>query len=322
MAFRMRRRAALGMAAALAAGRPALAQQSRPIRLVVPYAAGSGPDLFARQFAQGLAARLDSAVVVDNRGGATTIIGAEHVAGSPPDGHTLFMGTSTTFLTNPFLFRRLPYDLSRFQPISLLIRTRLALYANAELPANDMAGVVALAKAASSPLHYGITGRGNSTHLTGEALQIAAGINLTDVPYRGTGPMQQGLIRNDIPLAIDGIPAWLSLVGERRVRVIAVTGDSRVGALPQTPTFAEAGLSDLGRQHWYGLFAPAGIPPALLARLHAATVATMQDGTLWQNLTHEGAIIETNTPGDFTAMLAEEKEIWGAIIRRVGISLE
>lgn len=322
MAFHIRRRAVLGMAAALAASRPVRAQQGRPIRLVVPYAAGSGPDLFARQFAQGLAARLDTAVVVDNRGGATTIIGAEHVAASPPDGHTLFMGTSTTFLTNPYLFRRLPYDLSKFQPISLLIRTRLALYANAELPANDMAGVVALAKAAPSPLHYGITGRGNSTHLTGEALQIAAGINLVDVPYRGTGPMQQGLMRNDIPLAIDGIPAWLGLVGERRVRVVAVTGDSRVAALPRTPTFTEAGLSDLGRQHWYGLFTPAGIPAPMLARLNAATVATMQEGALWQNLTHEGAIIETNTPAQFTAMIAEEKEIWGTIIRRVGITLE
>lgn len=321
MAFRMRRRAALGAAAALVAGRPASAQ-ARPIRLVVPYGAGSGPDLFARQFAQGLAARLAAPVVVDNRGGATTIIGTEFVAGSPADGHTLLMGTSTTFLTNPYLFRRLPYELSKFQPISLLIRTRLALYANAELPANDMAGLVALAKAARQPMHYGITGRGNSTHLTGEALQLAAGISLADVSYRGTGPMQQGLVRNDIPLAIDGIPAWLGLVAERRAKVIAVTGDSRVAALPETPTFAEAGLRDLGRQHWYGLFAPVGIPAPMLARLHAATMATMQDGVLWQSLIHEGAIIETNTPEAFAGMIAEEKEIWGAIIRQVGLTLE
>lgn len=321
MSLRLHRRAALGTAAALVVGRPALAQ-ARPVRFVVPYAAGSGPDLFARQFAQGLAARLDTPVVVDNRGGATTIIGAEYVAGAAPDGTTLFMGTSTTFLTNPFLFRHLPYDLSKFQPISLLIRTRLALYANADLPANDLAGVVALAKAASSPMHYGITGRGNSTHLTGEALQIAAGISLVDVPYRGTGPMQQGLMRNDIPLAIDGIPAWLGLVSERRAKVIAVTGGSRVGALPQTPTFTEAGLSDLGRQHWYGLFAPAGLPAPMLERLHAATVATMQDGPRWQSLIHDGAIIETNTPAAFTAMIGEEKDIWGAIIRRIGLSLD
>lgn len=321
MAFRMPRRAVFGAAMALAAARPAPAQ-SRPIRLVVPYGAGSGPDLFARQFAQALAARLDASVVVDNRGGATTIIGAEHVASSPADGTTLFMGTSTTFLTNPFLFRRLPYSEAQFQPISLLVRTRLALYANAGLAANDLAGVVALAKAARDPLQYGITGRGNSTHLTGEALQVAAGIRLMDVPYRGTGPMQQGIVRNDIPLAIDGIPAWLGLAAERRVKVIAVTGDTRVRALPQVATFAEAGLSDLGRQHWYGLFAPAGLPAPLTARIHAATVAVMQQTALWQALVHEGAIIETNSPDAFAAMLTEEKEIWGAIIRRVGISLE
>lgn len=234
------RRAVLGAATAALLGRGAFAQ-SRPVRLVVPYGAGSGPDLFARQFAQGLQARLDTPVVVDNRGGATTIIGAEHVASAAPDGLTLFMGTSTTFLTNPFLFRRLPYDISRFQPISLLIRTRLALYAAKDLPAADMAGVLRLARTAASPLLYGITGRGNSTHLTGEALKAATGIELTDVPYRGTSLMQQGLIRNDLPLAIDGIPAWLGLLNEQRVKVIAVTGDTRVGALPTTPTFVEAG---------------------------------------------------------------------------------
>ncbi|GGJ33615.1 Bug family tripartite tricarboxylate transporter substrate binding protein [Neoroseomonas lacus] len=321
MAFRMPRRVALGATIALAAGRPARAQ-ARPIRLVVPYSAGSGPDLFARLFAQALAVRLDSPVVVDNRGGATTIIGAEFVAAAPADGTTLFMGTSTTFLTNPFLFRRLPYTDAQFQPISLLIRTRLALYANVDLPANDLAGVVALAKAARDPLQYGITGRGNSTHLTGEALQIAAGITMIDVPYRGTGPMQQGIVRNDLPLAIDGIPAWLGLVGERRAKVIAVTGDTRVGALPQTPTFAESGVSDLGRQHWYGLFAPAGIPEPVLARIHAATLAVMQDAPLWRALVHEGAVIETNSPAAFAAMIAEEKEMWGAIIRRVGVTLE
>jgi tripartite-type tricarboxylate transporter receptor subunit TctC len=315
------RRLMLGGLATAAIGRAARAQ-ARPVRLVVPYAAGSGPDLFARQFAQGLAARLDGAVVVDNRSGATTIIGAEHVAGSAPDGHTLFMGTSTTFATNPHLFRRLPYDLARFQPITLLIRTRLALYASNELGASDMPGVVGLARAASSPMLYGITGRGNSTHLTGEALKIAAGVELTDVPYRGTGLMQQGLMRNDIPIAIDGIPAWLGLLAERRVKIIAVTGGSRVAALPQTPTFAETGLRDTGHQHWYGLFAPAGLAAPVLARLHAAAVATMQDGTLWRNLVHEGAVVETQSPDDFTTLIAEERETWGAVIRRVGLRLE
>jgi tripartite-type tricarboxylate transporter receptor subunit TctC len=308
------------MAALAVAGRARA--QGRPVRLVVPYGAGGGPDLFVRRLAQGLAARLGSPVVVDNRPGATTILGTEHAAGAAPDGHTLLMGTSTTFAANPHLFRRLNYSISQFQPITLLIRTRLALYASPDLPADDMAGVVALAKAAPEPLHYGITGRGNSTHLTGEALKIAAGIDMVDVPYRGTGMIQQGLIRNDIPLAIDGIPAWLAIVRERRVKVIAVTGEGRVGALPETPTFAEAGLRDLGHQHWYGLLAPAGVPAPVLARLHAATVATMQDDELWKDLTHEGAAIETNTPERFSALIAEERETWGRIIRRVGLTLE
>jgi tripartite-type tricarboxylate transporter receptor subunit TctC len=221
MAVRVGRRGVVGAVAALVTGGRALAQ-ARPVRLVVPYGPDGGPDVFARRLAQGLAARLGSPVVVDNRPGATTMLGTEHAAAAAPDGRTLLMGTSTTFAANPHLFRRLPYSTSQFQPITLLIRTRLALYASMDTPADDMAGVVALAKAAPQPLAYGVTARGNSTHLTGEALKIAAGIDLADVPYRSTGAMQQGLLRNDIPLAVDGIPAWLGLVRERRIKVIAM----------------------------------------------------------------------------------------------------
>lgn len=298
------------------------AAQGRPVRLVVPYGAGSGPDIFARRFAQGFAARFGTAVVVDNRGGASTMIGAEHVATSAPDGHTLLLTASTTFAANPHLVRRLSYDIAQFQPISLLVRTRLALYASPAFPAGDMARVVELARAAREPLHYGITGRGNSTHLTGEALKLAAGIEMIDVPYRGTPPMQQGLIRGDVPLAIDGIPAWLTLARERRVKVIAVTGLGRVQALPEVPSFAETGLADTGHQHWYGLFAPAGVPAPLLERLHAATVATMQDAELWQGLTQEGATVETTTPAGFATLIAQESETWGRVIRHVGLVME
>lgn len=321
MARRTARRRLLAGVMSLAAARTAIAQ-ARPVRLVVPYGPGSGPDVFARRLAQGLATQLGTSVVVDNRPGATTILGTEHVAAATPDGLTLLMGTSTTFCANPHLFRRLPYAIAQFQPITLLVRTRLALYAANDFPPTDMAGVIAAARTAREPLSYGITGRGNSTHLTGEALKIAAGIALVDVPYRGTGIIQQGLIRNDIPLAIDGIPAWFGLLRERRVKVIGVTGTSRVGALPGTPTFAEAGLADTGHQHWYGLFAPAGIALPLLARLHDATVAAMADGTLWQNLTHEGATVETQSPAEFSALIAEETDTWGRVIRRIGLTLE
>ncbi len=300
---------------------PALAQ-GRPLRLVVPYGAGSGPDLFARQFAALLAARLEEAVVVDNRPGASTIIGAEHVAASPPDGRTLLLGTSTTFCTNPVLFRRLPYAAAQFQPVTPLLRTRLALYASPAFGARDVAGMLALARAAREPLHYGMTGRGNSTHLTGEALKLAAGIDLQDVLYRGTGILQQGVMRGDVPLAIDGIPAWLGVAAEGRVQVLAVTGEGRVGALPAVPSFAEAGLADMGRNHWYGLFTPAGIGAPALARLHGAALAAMGDGPAWARLVHEGGEIETQTPTEFAATITREGAEWGAIIRRIGLVLD
>lgn len=324
MSMILRRRslgAALG-GLVLAGAAPAVAQNGRPIRLVVPYSAGSGPDIFARTLASGLQRRLGNPVVVENRGGASTIIGTEHVATAPADGTTLLLGSSTSFAVNPHLFHRLKYRTADFQPITLLIRTRLALYASPGFPANDMAGVVAQARAAPQPLHFGITGRGNSTHLTGEALKIAAGIDLQDVPYGSVASMQQGLMSNDLPLAVDGIPAYLQLVRDRRLKIVAVTGDRRVEALPDTPTFAEAGVADTGHQHWYGLLAPAGLPAPELARLHAATLDTMRDTALWSNLTHEGATVETNTPARFAALLSEETEAWGGIIRRIGLSIE
>jgi tripartite-type tricarboxylate transporter receptor subunit TctC len=318
-------RRAFGMGAAMlpwAAATGARAEAGRPVRLVVPYGPGGGPDVFARRFAQGLSERLGSPVVVDNRPGATTILGTEHVAAAPPDGLTLLMGTSTTFAANPHLFHKLSYDIRQFQPITLLVRTRLALYASPAFGATDLAAVVARAKASPQPLHYGITARGNSTHLTGEALKLAAGIELLDVPYRTTGSMQQGLMRDDIPLAIDGIPAYLSLVEQGKINIVAVTGEARVAALPQTQTFAEAGLADLGQQHWYGLLAPAGLPQDVLRRLHTAATGTMADAALWQSLVHEGATIETNSPEAFTALIAAETESWGAIVRRVGLTLD
>ena len=321
MLHRMGRRLALAAMASLPLAGVARAQ-ARPTRIVVPYSAGSGPDLFARRLAQGLAARLGTSIVVDNRGGASTILGAEHVASSAPDGLTLMMTASTTFAANPHLYRRLSYDIAQFQPISMLVLTRLALYASPAFAATDMAGAVALARAAREPLHYGISGRGNSTHLTGEALKIAAGIDLLDVPYRGTPAMQQGVMRGDIPLAIDGIPAWLPVARDGRVKVLAVTGQGRVGALPDVPSFAETGLADTGRQHWYGFFAPAGLAAPVLERIHAATIATMADQELWASLAREGATIETSTPDAFATRIAAEAEAWGRVIRRVGMTLE
>ncbi|MBC9177419.1 Bug family tripartite tricarboxylate transporter substrate binding protein [Pseudoroseomonas ludipueritiae] len=307
---------------ALAAARPGAAQSLRPIRLIVPYGPGSGPDMFARNLASGMQQRLGNPVVVENRGGASTIIGTDHAAGSPADGSVLLMGSSTTFAANPHLYGKLPYKTSDFQPITMLVRTRLALYASPSFEAKDMREVIARAKASAEPLHFGITGRGNSTHLTGEALKIAAGIDLQDVPYSSVASMQQGLMSGDLPLAIDGIPAYLPIIRDGRVKVIAVTGDKRVGALPETPTFAEAGVKDTGHQHWYGLLAPKGLPAPEQARLHKAAIETMQDAELWKNLTFEGATVETNTPERFAALMAEETEAWGAIIRRVGLRIE
>lgn len=298
------------------------ARAGRLVRLVVPYAPGGGPDVFARRFAQGMSERIGLPMVVDNRPGATTVIGTEYVAGAAPDGLTLLLATSTTFVVNPHLFRQLSYSIEQFQPVTLLARVRLALYASTGFGARSMQSVLDGARAAPDPMQYGITARGTATHLTGEALQRAAGIALQDVPYRTTALMQQGLLRDDIPIAIDGIGAYLTLLGKGRVNAIAVTGAERVPALPAIPTFTEAGIAELGPQPWYGLLAPAGLDPETLAALNAAAADTLREPALRDALFREGASAETQSPAAFAALIAEETETWGAVVRSIGLSMD
>ncbi|MFC7477805.1 Bug family tripartite tricarboxylate transporter substrate binding protein [Dankookia sp. GCM10030260] len=317
------RRALAGLALAGLLAPRAGAQEAwptRPIRLVVAFTAGSEPDILARALAPVLQAELGQPVVVDNRVGAASVVAAEHVSQQRPDGYTLLLTSSSTFCVTPHLFATLPFRLEQFQPLTLLMRGQLALYADPKLPVRTVAELVAYARALPQPMPYAAN-VGLVAHLSGERLKQATGIDLLDVAYRGTPAAQQMLMRGDVAMTFDGVAAYVGLVRDGDLRALAVTGERRVPVLPAVPTFAEAGYPDIAQPYWYGLFAPAGIPAPVMARVVAATHAALAGARLGEQMVAQGAELRGNQPAEFSAMIAAERERWGALIRSIGLRL-
>ena len=294
----------------------------RPVRIVVAFSPGGEPDILMRAMAPALQAALGQPVVIDNRPGATTIIAAEHVAQARPDGYTLLMTSSTTFAVTPHLFRRLPFRIEQFQPVTLLMRAQLALYANPRLGLRNVADVIARARTAQHPMKYATTNRGAVAHLSGERMKQVAGIALEDVTYRGSADAAQALIRGDVDIGFDGLATYLGLVRNGDIQALAVTGDRRIPALPNVPTFDEEGFPDMAQGYWYGLFAPAGIPEAVLARINDAVRQASAATALGEQMTTIGARLQQNSPAEFAAMIAQERDVWGQLIRRIGLTLD
>ncbi|WP_426954346.1 Bug family tripartite tricarboxylate transporter substrate binding protein [Muricoccus radiodurans] len=318
------RRAAVATAAALLApiGARAQAFPDRPVRLIMPYGPGSEPDTLGRQLAQGMAAPLGQPVVVENRVGGSSMIGAEAVSHARPDGYTLLFAGSTVFAANPHLFGRTPYRAEQFQPITLLMRGRILLYTNPARGFADLRDLIAKARTAREPLRFGSTGRGNGTHLSAEQFRVQAGLEMTDIAYRTTVEMQQGLLRGDIDLAFDSVGPYLGLLRDGRLKALGTAGAQRIGVLADIPTFAEQGFPELGMPYWYGLYGPAGLPAPVLARLHGAAVAAMADPALLARAEAQGATIETQDIATFTEMNRAEFAAWGRLIGALGIRLD
>jgi tripartite-type tricarboxylate transporter receptor subunit TctC len=320
---KMQRRHALGALAATALAGRAGAQEAwpaRPIRLVVAFTAGSEPDILARALAPVLQARLGQSVVVDNRVGASTVVAAEHVSQQRPDGYTLLLTSSSTFCVTPHLFASLPFRAEQFLPLTLLMRGQLALYTDPKLPVRTVAELVAYARAQPQPMPYAANA-GLVSHLSGERLKQETGIQLLDVSYRGTPAAQQMMMRGDVAMTFDGIAAYLGLVRNGDLRALAVTGSHRIPALPEVPTFAEAGFPDIAQPYWYGVFAPAGLPAPVAAKLVEAFHAALAEARLGEQMIAQGAELRGNQPAEFSAMIDSERERWGALIRRIGLRL-
>ncbi len=319
------RRALGGATLGLALSSRARAQGSwpdRPVRIVVAFSPGGEPDILVRGMQPTMQDALGQPVVVDNRPGGSTQIGAEHVAQARPDGYTLLLTSSTTFAVNPHLRPDVPYRLAQFRPVTQVMRARLALFCNPRLPVRSLAELIEYAKRQPHGITYATTLRGGVAHLAGERMKQMTGLQMTDVPFRASTAAAQAIIRGDVDVGFDGLATYLGLLRSGEIRALAVTGERRTEALPDVPTFAEAGFPDLAQGYWYGLFVPAGTPDTVVARILAATRTALRNDALRAVWAAQGSTLEGIDPAEFERLLASESERWGALIRSIGLRLE
>ncbi|WP_431284586.1 Bug family tripartite tricarboxylate transporter substrate binding protein [Humitalea sp. 24SJ18S-53] len=325
MRFSRRRLPALLLGSA-ALARPALAQPawpSRPIRMIVAFAPGGATDIMARLVAARLQAELGQAVVVENRAGASGIIGTEVAARAAPDGYTLLMGSITTHAVNvPMYGTRLSYDPVRdFAAVTRVSTGYNLLVVHPSLPVQSVADLIALAKARPGALAYGHGGNGTSTHLAGEMFKAQAGIDVLTVPFRSTSPATAALLANEIQIMFDTSTSALPLARQGSVRLLATCAPQRRPGMPDVPAVAET-LPGFEMSTWSGIFAPAGTPPAIIARVDAATRIAMRDPEMLARFEQLGNEPFDAGPEEFAAFVRTEIVNWTQIVRNARITAE
>jgi len=310
--------------AVLIAATPVTAQNfpARPIRLVSPFAPGGGNDLVSRTLAQALSKSLGQPVVVDNRPGATTIIGMELVAKAPADGYTLVMSSSTLAI-NVTLYPKLPYDsIKDFAPVSLVATTPLILAVHPSQPMTSVAELIALAKAKPGELFFPSAGTGDAPHLAAELFNIVAGVKLVHVPYKGAAIGINDLVAGRLALMFGTSPTTLPHVRSGRLRAIAVTGRVRSAVMPELPTVAESGLPGYEAGSWYGMLAPAHTPKAVLAKLSAENATALTSPEVREKLKAQGVDPVGNTPEQFALYIKQEIVKWAKVMQAANIKAE
>src|SRR3954469_12471635 len=300
------------------------AYPSRTIKMIVPYPAGGTTDLLGRLVADQLKSGLGAVVVVENKPGAGTTLGAEQVARSEPDGYTLLMAASTPLATNKTLYKKLPYDpVKDFTPIALLAGVPFALIVNPMLPAKTLAEFIAYAKSKPGELAYGSAGNGSPQHLGAEMLRSAAGIDIRHVPYRGSVPAMLDVIAGHIPFMIVDLQPALQQIREGKVRVLGVTTPKRVAAAPDIPTLAEAGLPGFELVAWQGVVAPAGTPRPIIDQLAAQIAKLVADPATRGRLTALSLEPLTgSTPDSFASYVKTEVDRWAVVVKASGAEAE
>jgi tripartite-type tricarboxylate transporter receptor subunit TctC len=296
---------------------------AKPVRMVIAFPAGGGSDIVGRALANELAPLLGQPVVVENRGGAGGIIGTEYGARAAPDGYTITVGSSGGFAITPHLNPKLPYDPVRdFAPLGLFTRLTFLVNVHPSVPARSVKDLVALARAKPGNLNFGSSGPGATAHLATELFMSLAGVKMTHVPYKGAAPAMTAVISGEVDVLFDSMPTSLPHVRSGRIRPLAVTTLERSSLLPQLPTLDEAGVKGYELSSWFGVFAPAGTPRAIVERLNAAiNTATSRPG-MRKQLLNQGAEPLSGTPEDLAAYLKRELEKYGRIIRSAGVKVE
>ena len=304
-------------------------QPTRSIRLVVGFTPAGTTDIAARILAERLTQRLGQSVLVENRPGAGGNVGADVVAKSEPDGHTLLMQTISSGAINYSLYgARMPIRPEDLAAVGLLLRVPNAIFVNNAVPVTTLAELVALLRARPGQLNIGSSGIGTSLHMTGELLKLATGVQITHVPFRGSGPMLQEMIAGRIEVGVDNLPSVIGHLREGRLRPLAVTTAARSPALPNVPTCAEAGFPAIEATAWFGVQAPARTPPAVIERLGAEINAVVQDPVSWARLAELGGMKPDlqpdggTNPAGFERFIQAEIVKWTEVVRRSGASVE
>lgn len=293
------------------------AYPQKPIRLVVPFAPGGGTDLLARAVSDRLTQVLGVSVIIDNRAGAGSTIGTAMVARAAPDGYT-YLFTSASYTFSPNFYRDLPYDpVKDFKPITMFGSLPNVLVVHPSMPVKSLKELLALARKRPGEIHYGSAGRGSNVHLTTELFLYMAKIKMAQVPYKGMGPAQIGLVSGEVQVLMPAFQSIYPFVKSGQVRALAVTTKQRSPLLPQLPTMDEAGVPGYDKAAWFGLFAPAAVPGPVIDRMYQAVARVLTDPEIVKRLAAEGAVARGQSPAEFDAFVREELVAWAKLIREM-----
>jgi tripartite-type tricarboxylate transporter receptor subunit TctC len=296
---------------------------AKPVRVIVPFAAGGTTDIVTRILAQRLTESWGQQLLVDNRPGAGGNIGSELVAKSPADGYTILMATVATHGINASLYRKIPYDpINDFMPITLVASTPSVLMLNPAVPANSVKDLIALAKAKPGQLNFGSPGNGSSHHLAGELFDSMAGVKMTHVPYKGTAAALIDVMAGQIQLTFDTLPSAMPYVKGNKLKAIAVTSAKRTRSLSDLPTVSEAGVPGYEVTSWYGALAPAGTPPDVVKKLNADFVRTIRIPEVSEKMIEAGADPVANTPEQFAGFIRSELKKWAKVVQDSGARVD
>jgi len=294
---------------------------TRPVKLVVAYPAGGAVDIVGRMLAEKLTASLGQPVVIENKAGAGGLIGADTVAKGAPDGYTFVLGTVSSHAIAPSVYKKMPYDpVADFAPVSLVALTPYFITVNPLVPARTLAELIAYAKANPDKLNFGSSGNGTTPHLAGELFNTMAGVKINHIPYKGSAPMVTDLLGNQVQVAFDN--TVIPNVKAGRLRALATTGTTRLAAMPDVPTAAEAGLPGYEAVGWMGMYGPKGTPPAIVNKLAAEIAKAMAAPDVREKLAAQGFQAATDTPAQFDTYLRAEQTKWAKVARDANVQPE
>jgi tripartite-type tricarboxylate transporter receptor subunit TctC len=295
---------------------------TKPIRIIVPFPAGGTTDVFARMISQKLSENLKQQVLVDNRAGASGMIGTEMVVKAPPDGYTLMI-TATHHAINPSLYKKLPYDtLKDLVAITLVATSPNVLVAHPTFPPNTIQELIALARAKPGQLNFASTGIGGANHLSGELFKSMAGIDIVHIPYKGAAPAMNDLLAGHVSLMFDTIGIELPYVKAGKLKALAVTTAKRTTIAPDIPTIAESGLPGYEAVSWFGMYGPAGMPKEILTRINTEVAKVLHSPDIQKRFIDYGAEAIGNSPEQFAVYLKSEMAKWAKVVKDCGVQLD